>query len=70
MEQAVQSMALGSNRPNLGKAETLVLLMGLEFGTLSDTVQLRLASASDAELDVWLRRVLFAETAEELLRAD
>jgi hypothetical protein len=70
MKLALQTMALGSATPNLGKAETLGLLMGLEFGTLSDTVQLRLASASDAELDLWLRRVLFAETAEELLCAD
>ena len=68
MEHSVRTQA-GMQTANEGKAETLCLLMGLELGTLSDSVRLRIATASDAELELWLGRVLFAETAEEVLRA-
>jgi predicted transposase/invertase (TIGR01784 family) len=45
-----------------GKAETLRKLLTLKFGELSERAALRIASASEAELDRWVERVLTADT--------
>jgi hypothetical protein len=47
-----------------GKQQTLLRLLALKFGDLPSAVQARAAAASESELDLWLERLLFAETLE------
>jgi len=49
-----------------GKAETLLRLLRRRFAALPETVAVRLAAASGAELDRWTDRVLDAATLDEL----
>jgi len=50
-----------------GKIETLRKQLTLKFGELPEAAALRLASASEAELDLWVERVLTADTLDALL---
>jgi predicted transposase/invertase (TIGR01784 family) len=50
-----------------GKADTLRKLLTLRFGELSEPTQLRIAGASEAELDRWVERVLTADTLDAVL---
>jgi predicted transposase/invertase (TIGR01784 family) len=52
-----------------GKAETLRKLLTLRFGELTEATELRLAGASEAELDCWVERVLTAETLDAVVGA-
>jgi hypothetical protein len=52
-----------------GRAETLIKLAALKFGTVTDEAQSRIRSATSAELDRMLERVLSAATLDEMLRA-
>jgi flagellar biosynthesis/type III secretory pathway protein FliH len=45
-----------------GKADTLRKLLTLRFGELSEATELRLAHASESELDRWVERVLTANS--------
>jgi hypothetical protein len=53
-----------------GKAEglraTLAKQVRLKFGVLSDAVRARLDAADQASLDLWLERILFATTLDEM----
>jgi predicted transposase/invertase (TIGR01784 family) len=49
-----------------GKADTLRALARLKFGALPDSAARRIASASEAELDGWLERVLTADSVDAL----
>jgi predicted transposase/invertase (TIGR01784 family) len=50
-----------------GKAETLRKLLTLKFGELSEAAASRIASASEAELDRWVERVLSADTLNAVI---
>ncbi|HKY39085.1 MAG TPA: hypothetical protein VJN18_24270 [Polyangiaceae bacterium] len=50
-----------------GKAETLRKLLTLKFGPLSEAAALHVATASEAELDRYLERVLTAQTVDTVL---
>ena len=50
-----------------GKAETLRKLLTLRFGELSEASELRIASASEEELDRWVERVLTADTLNAVI---
>jgi predicted transposase YdaD len=50
-----------------GKADTLRKLLTLRFGELGEATQLRIAGASEAELDRWVERVLTADTLDAVL---
>jgi len=50
-----------------GKADTLRKLLTFRFGELTNAAQLRIASASEVELDRWIERVLSADTLDALL---
>ncbi|WBE25782.1 hypothetical protein [Denitrificimonas caeni] len=47
-----------------GRAATLYKLLQLKFNQQAQEYEQRLFQASDAELDLWTERVLFAETIE------
>lgn len=47
-----------------GKAATLRKLLALRFGDLTQTTELRVADATEPELDRWIERVLTADTLE------
>ena len=49
------------------KAETLRKLLTLKFGELTEPVVHRIATASDAELDRWVERVLTADTLDQVI---
>jgi hypothetical protein len=49
-----------------GKRDVLSRQLSRRFGPLSPRMQRRLASASSAELDEWVERVLTAESVEEV----
>lgn len=53
-----------------GRGRTVVLSrqLTLKFGELSVAVQQRLRQASEAELDAWAERILFAESLDEVFR--
>ncbi|MEY4575990.1 MAG: hypothetical protein RL701_693 [Pseudomonadota bacterium] len=51
-----------------GRAETLVKLLTLKFGTLQDTVAQRIRSASVPELEMWTERVLGERSVDDVLR--
>ena len=53
-----------------GKADTLRKLLTLRFGELSEATQLRIASASEVQLDRWVERVLTADTPDAVVGAD
>ena len=50
----------------LGKAATLTLLLSDRFGAVSDAIQARIRSADGTNLDTWARRVLHAQTVDEV----
>jgi flagellar biosynthesis/type III secretory pathway protein FliH len=50
-----------------GQRDTLLRILRKRFGALSDATMAKLASASVAQLDVWLDRVLDATTVDEVL---
>ena len=50
-----------------GKAELLRKLLALKFGELTETADQRIASASEAELDRYVERVLTADTLDAVL---
>jgi len=50
-----------------GKAEVLRKQASLKFGALPDTAWQRIATASEAELDAWIERLLSADSLESLL---
>lgn len=47
-----------------GKQQTLLRLLAVKFNHLPSEVPARAAAASEAELDLWLERLLFADTLE------
>ena len=47
-----------------GKQSALLGLLTTKFGSLPALVQTRLAIATEVELDLWLKRLLSAETLE------
>jgi hypothetical protein len=47
-----------------GKQQTLLRLLAVKFGELPSEVHARAAGASESELDLWLERLLFADTLE------
>ena len=49
-----------------GKEEMLLELISLKFGTPSKTVVKRVQSADIEQLDVWIRRILTANSLREL----
>jgi hypothetical protein len=59
MTLAEKWMAEGEAR---GKAEVLRKLLALKFGELPEVAQLRIARATEADLDRWAARVLSTET--------
>lgn len=50
-----------------GRTETLRKQLTLKFGELSEPAAHRLATATDAELDRWIERVLVADTLDAVL---
>jgi len=52
---------------NEGQRKLLLKLLGLRFGPLPETVELRVRTARTAELSRWAERVLTAESIEEVL---
>ncbi len=50
-----------------GKADTLRKLLTLKFGELPKTTALRLASAPEADLDLWVERVLGADALDRVM---
>ena len=50
----------------IGKAKMLLELISLKFGTPSKTVVKRVQSADIEQLDVWIRRILTANSLREL----
>jgi predicted transposase/invertase (TIGR01784 family) len=50
-----------------GKAEALLKLLGLRFGPPSEATRARAETATIAQLDAWIERVLTAETLDEVL---
>src|SRR5690606_2160047 len=50
-----------------GRAAMLSRLLQLKFGDLPETLQQRLAQASEAELDLWAERILFADSLEQVI---
>jgi len=51
-----------------GRAETLVKLLTLRFGSVEESAAQRIRSASVAELEQWTDRVLSAPSVAEVLR--
>ena len=51
----------------IGKAKMLLELISLKFGAPSKTVVKRVQSADIEQLDVWIRRILTADSLEALL---
>ena len=49
-----------------GKAVSLLTIIQLKFGPLSDEIKERIEAAPEADLDTWLQRVLFVGTLDEL----
>ena len=49
-----------------GKSASLLTIVHLKFGPLSDEVKERIEAATEADLDTWLQRVLFVSTLDEL----
>lgn len=52
-----------------GKAKALLKVVQLKFGTVPDDVAQAIRTASEAQLDRWIERVLSAESYDEILRA-
>jgi predicted transposase YdaD len=52
-----------------GKADTLRKQLTLKFGELTEATDVRIAAASEAELDRWALRVLTADTLVGVLGA-
>jgi len=50
-----------------GKADVLLKLLGLRFGDVPETSRARIEAAKPEQLDVWIERVLTAETLEQVL---
>jgi predicted transposase/invertase (TIGR01784 family) len=50
-----------------GKAEVLRKLISQKFGVLSDSAAQRIGTASEAELDAWIERVLIADRLDVLV---
>jgi hypothetical protein len=51
-----------------GRAETLIQLLTLKFGTLSHATLDLLHTASTEQLETWTARILTADTLEQVLR--
>ncbi|MBF0427753.1 MAG: DUF4351 domain-containing protein [Magnetococcales bacterium] len=51
-----------------GKAETLLKLIQRRFGTVPEAIQVRVASANLGELELWLDRILDADSAQAVLQ--
>jgi hypothetical protein len=49
-----------------GQKETLIELLGEKFGELADEVRERVRAADGAQLRIWLKRVLTAQTLEQV----
>lgn len=52
-----------------GKAEALRKLLMLKFGPVPESASLRIANASEADVDRWLERVLSADSLDAVLTA-
>lgn len=66
IEQGIQ---IGEDRGRTeGRATMLIRLLQLKFGDLPDDVRQHLEHASEAELDTWAERILFAGSLEEVFR--
>jgi hypothetical protein len=50
-----------------GKADMLRKLLALRFGELSKATEARIVAANEVDLDVWVERVMTAETLESVL---
>ena len=50
-----------------GKVDTILVLLNERFGKVPTKAKRRISSASEAQLDVWIRRVLKAKSIDELL---
>ena len=53
---------------NEGEAHLLRLQFQQKFGPLSPSVELKLQTATQPELDLWGTRILFATTVDEVLK--
>jgi hypothetical protein len=51
-----------------GKAAVLKRLVQLKFGQIDELVLSRITDASSQQLDLWLQRILFAPSLDELFR--
>lgn len=51
----------------MGRAETLLKLLGLRFGSVPAEIRARLEAATLDQLDAWVERVLTAATLDEVL---
>ena len=49
-----------------GRQQTLLKLLQLKFQTVDESVQRRVETATDAELELWIERILFADSLEAL----
>lgn len=52
-----------------GQAKTLGKQLQLKFGQLPDAISQKLQQASEAELDLWTERILFAESLDAVFTA-
>lgn len=49
-----------------GRQQTLLKLLQLKFQKVDESVQRRVETATDAELELWIERILFADSLEAL----
>jgi len=73
-EQKLYEKGLAANRAAAiaegrqeGRAEVLLKLLGLRFGSPSEAIRIRIGSATLEQLDAWIERVLTAQTPDEVL---
>jgi len=68
-EAEARAEARGEARGEVkGKAELLLRLLGLRFGSLSDAARDQVLHAPPERLDLWAERVITAHSLEEVLR--
>ena len=53
-----------------GEAKTLLKLFKLKFGLVSDSAEEKILSADKSQLDIWVERILTAETVEDLFKEE
>ncbi len=54
----------------LGEAQTLLKQLKLKFGSVTDWAEEKINSADKAQLDIWVERILTAETIEALFEEE